>query len=256
VTGQELGADEEEDGVGNVLRRAGAGERSALDEIGLPFRRIARHGNGAGSDGVDADSGSKFLGESAGEENDAGLGNGVGKKFGPAEEAAEIREINNGAAAGLREVRGSGLRAEEGRFEICVEGGIPNGFGGLAKFRFEEIGSGVYEDVEAVEFVDGARHEVLDFRDAREISVDGDGATAESLDFVNDLERFGFRFAVVDDDVGALGGKTKSDDAAKALPSPSDEGDTAKEIGGSGHEQVVLGKVTQSGDSRIVGSLK
>lgn len=67
MAGHEFGGDEEHDSVGDVLRAASFCERGALDEVGLPFGRIAGHGDGAGSDGVDANFGGEFLGENASE---------------------------------------------------------------------------------------------------------------------------------------------------------------------------------------------
>ena len=238
MAGHEFGADEEHYRVGDVLRAAGSAERGALGEVGLPRWRIAGHGDGAGSDGVDANFGSKFLGKNAREEHDAGFGNGVGKKFPPAHEATDVGEIDDDAVARLRQIRGSGLAAEERSLEIGVEGGIPGGFGSLAEFGFEEICGAVDEDIEALEFACDACDEFMDLLDASEVGLDGEGATAEFFDFADDFEGFLLGFTVVDGDVGAFAGETKSDGAAKALPCPGDEGDAVVQGGFGGHGEV------------------
>jgi hypothetical protein len=245
VAGQEFGADDEHDRVGDVLRMAGSGERGALNEVGLPLWGITGHGDSAGSDGVDADVGGKFLGQDAGEENDTGFGNGVGKKFAPAHETADVGEIDDDAPARLREIRSGGLAAEERSLEIGIEGGIPGGFGCLAEFGFEEIGCAVDKDIEALEFLGEACDETVDLLDASEVGLDSDGATAEFFDFVNNVKRFLLRFAVVDGDVAAFVGETKGDGAAKALPCPGDEGDAVMQDRFGGHEEVTRGKVAQ-----------
>ena len=243
MAGHEFGTDDEQDRVGDVLGMAGSGERGTLNEVGLPLWGITGHGDSAGSDGVDANLGGKFLGENASEENDASFGNGVGKKFAPAYEATDIREIDDDTAARLREIRRGRLAAEERSLEISVEGGIPGGFGSLAEFGFEEIGGAVDEDVEALEFLGDACDEIVDLLDASEVGLDGDGATAEFFDFVDDFEGCLLGFTVVDRNVGAFVGETKGDGAAKALPCPGDEGDAVVQgrFGGPGRGHVRKG---------------
>ena len=243
MAGHEFGTDDEHDRVGDVLRMAGSGERGALNEVGLPLWGITGHGDRAGSDGIDTHLGGKFLGQNASEENDAGFGNGVGKKFAPAHETADVGEIDDDAAARSREIRSGGLAAEERSLEISVDGGIPSGFGSLAKFGFEEIGGTVDEDIEALEFVCDARDEIVDLFDVGEISLDGDGAAAELFDFVDDFEGCLLGFTVVDRNVGAFVGETKGDCPAKALPSPGDQGDAVVQgrFGGHGRGHVRKG---------------
>lgn len=164
------------------------------------------------------------------------------KKFAPAHQAADVGEIDDDAVARLREIGRGGLAAEEWCFEIGVEGRVPGGFGGFAKFSFEEIGSAVDEDIESVEFLRDTRKEILNLLDASEIGLDGDGAAAEFFDVVDDFEGFRLRFAVVDGDVGAFGSEAKSDSAAETLPCPGDEGDAVVEGGFGGHKVGGLGK--------------
>src|ERR1700732_1566088 len=52
--GDEWRVDEEGDGGGDVYGCAGALQRGALDEVACQIWRVAGHGDGAGSDGVDA----------------------------------------------------------------------------------------------------------------------------------------------------------------------------------------------------------
>lgn len=235
VASHEFGADHEHDGVGDILRRAGSGERGALDEVRLPFGGIAGHGNGAGCDGVDANGRGELLGENAGHENDSAFGNRMREKFSPSDEAANVSEIDDDAVARLSEIGSGGLGAEEGRFEIGVERGVPSGFGGLAEFGFEEIGSTVDEDVEALKFLGDARNELLNLVYVGKLSLKGDGTAAESFDFTNNFAGFRFRFAVVDGDVDAFAGETKSNCAANAFPCPGDEGHEALQIDFPGH---------------------
>jgi hypothetical protein len=242
VAGHEFGGDEEHDGVGDVLRTASFCEWGALDEIGLPFGRIAGHGDGAGSDGVDANFGGELLSENASEKNDTGFGNGVRKKFAPAHEAADIGEIDDNAVARLHEIGRGRLAAEKRSLEIGIEGSIPGGFGSFAKFGFEEIGGAVDEDIEAVELFGDTRKKIVNLLDACEVGLDSNGAATEPFDFVDDFEGFFLRIAVMDSDVGTFGGETKSDGAAKALPCPSDEGDAVVEGGIDGHGVRGLGK--------------
>jgi hypothetical protein len=242
VTGHEFGANEEHDRVADVLRTTGSGKWGALDEIGLPLWRIAGHGDGAGSDGVDANFGGKLLGENASEKNHASFGNGVGKKFAPAREPTDVGEIDDDAVGRLREIRRGGLATEEGSLEIGVEGGIPSGFGSFAEFGFEEIGGAVDEDIEALEFRRDARNEIVNLLDASEVGLQSNGASAEFFDFVDDFEGLLLRFTVVDGDVGAFGGDPQSDGAAKALPCPGNEGDAAMEGVFGGHGVGGLGK--------------
>src|SRR5208337_4428403 len=119
-----------------------------------------------------------FLGEDAGHENNAGFGNGVREKITPAEQATNIGEIDDDALPGFGEMRSSSLGAEEGGFEIGVEGGVPGLLGSRTEFGFEEIGGIVDEDVEAVEVADGLIHEILNFAYVGEIRGNGDGAAA------------------------------------------------------------------------------
>ncbi len=58
---------------------------------------IAGHGDGSGSDGVDADFWSERFGEDACEHDDACFGYAVGDVAGPAEEAGDIRKIDDDA---------------------------------------------------------------------------------------------------------------------------------------------------------------
>ena len=113
----------------------------------------------------------------------------------------------------------------------------------MAEFGFEEIGGAVDKDVEALEFLGDACDEIVDLLDASEVGLDGDGATAEFFDFVDDFEGFLLRFAVVDGNVGAFVGETKGDGAAKALPCPGDEGDAVVQgsFGGHGRGHVRKG---------------
>jgi hypothetical protein len=242
VASHEFGGDEEHDSVGDVLRATSFCERGALDEVGLPLGRIAGHGDGAGSDGVDADFGSELLSENASEKNDTGFGNGVRKKFAPAHKTADVGEIDDDAVARLGEVGCGRLAAEKWSLEIGVEGGVPGGFGSFAKSGFEEIGGTVDEDIEALEFLCDAGNEIVNLLDASEVSLDGDGTAAEFFDFADDFESFRLRFAVVDSDVGAFAGETKSDGAAETLPCPGNEGDAVVEGGLGGHGVRGLGK--------------
>ena len=120
LAGEEFGGDEEEDGIGDFIGASGALEGSAADEVGLPLGGITGQGDGAGSDGVDANGGCEFLGEDAGHENDAGFGDGVREEFTPAEKATNIGEIDDDSLPGFGEMRGSGLGTEERGFEIGV----------------------------------------------------------------------------------------------------------------------------------------
>ena len=96
-TGDEGGVDEEGDGGGDVCRGAGALERSALDEVGCQIWRVTGHGDGAGSDGVDADFWGERFGEHASEHADPCFGYAVGDVAGPAEEAGDVRKIDDAA---------------------------------------------------------------------------------------------------------------------------------------------------------------
>jgi len=128
----------------------------------LQFGGIAGHGDGTRGDGIDADGGGEFFGENAGHEDDAGFGEGVGEKIAPTEDAADVREIDDDAVAGSGEVRSGGLGAEEGGFEIGVEGGVPGVLGGFTEFGGQEVGGAVDEDVEMAEMDDDIVDEFLD----------------------------------------------------------------------------------------------
>ena len=206
LAGEKFGGDEKEDGVGDFVGAAGAAEGSAADEVGLPLGGIAGHGDGAGSDGVNANGGGEFLGENAGHENDAGFGNRVREKLTPAEQATNVGEIDDDALPGFGEMRGGGLGAEEGGLEIGIEGGVPGLLGSGTELGFEEIGSVVDEDVEAMEVADRLLDEILDLGYVGEVGGDGDGATAEFFDFADGVTSFRFGAAVVDGDVRTFGG--------------------------------------------------
>lgn len=132
-------------------------------------------------------------------------------------------------------MRSSGLGAEERGLEIGVEGGVPGLLGSGTEFGFEEIGGVVDEDVEAVEVADGLIDEILDLGDVGEVGGNGDGALAELLDFVDGVAGFGFGAAVVDGDVGALGGEAEGYETSNAFGGAGDEGDAAGESLFVGH---------------------
>src|SRR5579871_96659 len=156
LAGQEIGGEEVDDGVGDVFGATGAAEGGAADEIGLEFGRVAGHGDGAGSDGVDAHFGGEFPGEAASHLNDAGFGDGVRDVAAPGLEGSDIGEVDDAAGTRLGEVRRGGLREKEWSAEVGVERVFPGFFGDGAEFGFEEIGGAIDEDIEAAEvFGDG-----------------------------------------------------------------------------------------------------
>ena len=101
--------------------------------------------------------------------------------------------------------------------------------GGGTEFGFEEIGGVVDEDVEAVEVADRLIDEALDLGHICEISGNGNGAAAELFDFVDGVVGFGFGMAVMDGDVGALGGEAEGYEATDTLGGTGDEGNAAGE---------------------------
>lgn len=226
VAGQEFGVEEIGNGVGDVAGRAGAAKRGELDEVGLPFGRIAGHGDGAGGDGVDADFRGESFGEDSGEHDDAGFGDGVRDIAGPAEKAAGVGEIDY-RALGAAKQRSGGLGAEKRGFQICVERGVPDFFRGGNDAAGKEIGGAVDEDVEAAELLAGFIEEAANFGDAGEGGLPGDGATAEAFDLRDGFLCVFGGGVVVDDKVGAFFGEAEGHGTAEALRGTSDEGDAA-----------------------------
>src|SRR5713101_9960238 len=123
VPGQKLRVHEVRNGISNVRSLAGAAQRCAFDEVRLPLRRIALHGNRPRSNGIHAYLRSKFLGKAAGKHDDAGFRNAMRNVSRPAKDPANIREIDDHPMTLLEERRGR-LRAEKWRLQIGVEGGV------------------------------------------------------------------------------------------------------------------------------------
>jgi len=95
-----------------------------------------------GGDGVDANFGGKGFGQTFCEHDYACFGGAVGNVAGPGENAADVGEVDNYAARLLEQRRG-GLRAEERRFQIGVERGVPHFFGSVVQVGGQEIGGAV-----------------------------------------------------------------------------------------------------------------
>ena len=160
MTGQKFGGRQVDDGVCNVFGCAYTGQRGAADEVGLPFGRVAGHGDGAGGDGVDADFRSQFSGKAFGQRDYAGFGNAVGDVAGPGEECADVGKVDDGAA-GLLEQGSGGLGAEEGGFEVGVQRLAPLLFGGGREVGVDEVGGAVDEEIQAAEVVGDTGKEIV-----------------------------------------------------------------------------------------------
>lgn len=230
VARDKLSGEEEENGIRNFFRTAGAAQRGAPDKIFLPFGGIAGHGDGAGSKGVDAHGGSELLGQNAGHEDDAGFREGVREKFAPAEETANIGKIDDDAASGFGEMRRGRLRAKERRFEIGVERSVPGLFRGCTEFRFQKVGGAVHEDVELPEVCDHVGNQLLDGRDAGELRREGGRAAAHFFNFGDKFTSFGGRFSIVHRDIGAFVREAERNSAAQALRSAGDQSHAARQF--------------------------
>ena len=183
--------------------------------------------------------GSEFLGEDAGHEDNSGFGDGMGKKFGPAENTADVGEIDDDAVAGFREVGSSGLGEEEGCFEIGVERSVPGGFGGGAEFGFEEIGGAVDENVQLAEVGGDIGDEFLDGGDVGEFRGKGGGAATEFLDFGNEFVGFAGGLAVVNGHIRTFAGQAKSYRTSETFGRAGNEGHAAVEIRFVSHAKKV-----------------
>src|SRR5271157_892936 len=95
-----------------------------------------------------------------------------------------------------------------------------------------------------MEVVDGLLDEILDLGDAGEIRGNSDGAAAKFFNFADGIAGFGFGMAIVNDDVGAFGGKAEGDKTAEAFGGAGDEGNAAGEFVLVGHGK----KVAQEGE--------
>lgn len=229
LAGHKLRMNEEGNGGGDIGGFAGAMERSALDEVGFHFGWIAGHRDGAGRDGVDANFRGQRLRQTTREHDDACFGDAMGNVAGPGEQTADIGEVDDDAAAGLLQEGSGSLGAEKRRFQICVEGGVPGLFGGSFKFRVQEVGRAVHQDVEAAKEFGRIVEEALDFGDATQIGLQSNASTAEFFDLRDYFSSFGTRRTVVDDDVGTFLGKVESDGAAQAFRGTGNECDPASE---------------------------
>ncbi len=239
MAGDELGGDEIHDGIGDFVGAARTPQRCEAAEISLPFRGIAGHRDGTGSDGVDADSRGKFLGEDAGHQDHTAFGKRVRKKFAPTDNAAKIGEIDDDAVAGLCEVGSRGLGAKKRRFEIGVEGGVPSVLGGLAELGFQERGGGVDENIEVAELSKDIGDEFLDCGDVGEFGGKCGAGAAKLFNSRDQFLGFGGGVAVMNSDVRAFLGEAERDSAAEPFGSAGDESDAAMEFGLIGHGKKV-----------------
>src|SRR5260370_2996841 len=192
LAGYEFGADELGDGVGYVIGGAGSVEGGAEDEIGFPGAGIAEQGDGAGSDGVDANFGRESFREALGQHDDAGFGSAVRNVAGPREDSADVSKIDDDAARLFQERRG-GLRAEEGRFQIGVQRGVPDFLGRVFHAGGEKIGGAVDEDVEAAEVLGGLLKEAPDFGDAAQVGLQEHAFSSQLGNFGGSVFGFGLR---------------------------------------------------------------
>ena len=149
-----------------------------LDVVSCQIWRITGHGDGARSDGVDADFWGERFGQDAGEHADACFGDAVGDVAGPAEEAGNVRKINNDAVVSFQQ-RGGGLGTEKWGFQIHVEGGVPDFLGDGWEVGVEKIRGVVDENVEASEFFIGAGEELIDVGSFGQVGGQAYGAAAE-----------------------------------------------------------------------------
>src|SRR5580692_2672822 len=97
------------------LALEGLVRKDAVDLLGrVPEALLALRGDGAGQDGVDADTlGTELVGQGAGEADDGGLGGDVDRQAGGGDEPGDGAEIDDGAAAGGAHSGQDGLRSEE-----------------------------------------------------------------------------------------------------------------------------------------------
>jgi hypothetical protein len=239
LASDEFGLDEVEHRGDDFVRLSGATEGSAANVVGLPLGRIAGHADCAGGDGVYADGGSEFLGENTSHYDDARFRERVGEIFAPTEEAANVGEIDDDSAAGLGEMGRGGLSAEEGGFEIGVEGGVPGFFGSFAEFCFEEIGGAIDENVEATKVAEDVIDEILNGRDIGEFGGECGSLRTEGFDFADKAVGFEGGFAIVDCEVGTFARQTEGDGAAEAFGGAGNESYAAVEFFRVGHAEKV-----------------
>src|SRR3974390_1161307 len=249
MAGHEFGGEKKHYRVGDFVGAARSVQRGKAGKLLLPFRRIAGHGNGAGSQSIDANGRTEFFGKHTGHENDAGFGQRVWEKFAPANDSADVGKIDDDAAAGFREMRSSGLRTEKRGSQVGVERSVPSGFGSFQELGFEEVSGAVDENVALAAGGDALRDEAPEGGDVGEVGGKCRRAAAEFFDLGDNLLRLHSRFAVVDGNVRAFLGESERDDAAKPLPGSRDEGHSAMQslLFGHAHKLAHLGREPQGG---------
>src|SRR5712692_6299673 len=189
LPGDEFRTDEKHHGVGNVRRPARAAQRRPPDEIALPLGRITVHGDRSGSDGIHAHFRCQFFRKTARQQDDPGFRNAMRDVARPAQQAADVRKVDDDAVA-LLEERRSRLRAEKWRFQVGVQGRIPQLLGRRFEFRVEKIGGVVDKNIQPAELLRGFLEEPPDVINLREIRREGRAAPPQFLHFRNGAPRF------------------------------------------------------------------
>src|SRR5207247_6418497 len=168
-----------------------------------------------------------------GEEDEAGLRDGVGAEVGQAVAAADRAEIDDAAALTLLDERAAdGFRHEEGAVEINVKHAPPLAFLEIEQRDAVACAAGdgvVHEDVDAAEFAPRFVYEPVALIRLRDVDDQRESPAADGLDCVRNrvyvapahltlVRREGLRRAsrACDDDVRALPGKRQGDVAADA----------------------------------------
>ena len=118
----------------------------------------------------------------------------------PTQQSAGVREIDN-RAVGSPEKRCGRLCAEERRFQIGVNRGVPDLFGGGIHARGEKVGSAVDQDIETPELLGSLIEKPFDFGHVAEVGSDSNSPTPEFLNLSDRLRRFRSRLPIVNDDV-------------------------------------------------------
>src|SRR5216683_2457407 len=189
LPGQKLRVHQVRNGISNVRWLAGSPQGCNLNEVRLPLRRIARHRNRSRSNGIHPHFRSKFLGKAPRKHDDAGFRNTMWNVPRPAEDPANIREINDHPMTLLEKRRGR-LRAEKRRRQIGVQGGVPGLFRRGFEFGVEKIGGVVDQDVQPPKLFFRLVEQPLNFRNVGKIRHDGKSAPTEFFDFSNRTDSF------------------------------------------------------------------
>src|SRR2546430_1055341 len=124
---------------------------------------------------------------------------------------------------GVPEQPSGRLCAEERRFQIGVNRGVPDLFGGGIHARGEKVGGAVDQDIETPELLGSLIEEPFDFGHVAEVGSDSNSPTPEFLDLSDRLRRFRSRLPIVNDDVHTLFRKTKCYCPPEALRGPGDQ---------------------------------